>query len=912
MYAEFLNKLFTKKPFGVMRRSNKSHKVPNVKLRPAQPRSSHAHPMDAPYDHSSDFELVPPNASMIDLCPRPFRGVTLCATGTMDKATLFKQAFELGATSTSDFTDRVTHLIANNHGGAKYACALERKIPIMRPEWITDAYHVWLRGDDVDLAETVSTHRLPIFSGVILSLSGIDDIEQRANINRTLTRYGGTYVKAIERPVKVTHLLCAGDNETEKMRYADKFNKRGEAKIHVVWEEWFWDCLEFGGRFEEKRYVVTRPRPERKTMNEELTTSMPVHDSAPSTHPSNAIPADCHLLRTSAPPKPSHEHDILDEEEPASLARTPVRAVTLQLWGSLLRPRGFEIDPVANKLVRSPSKSQSIASPQMSPTRLPAYLTPDVRTRTTDKVIEPQGKSVISSFKRAKSFAPPAKEPMTRQPFRRTTTIAALGPEDAEGSTLPRQPEVEDSSITTLFAGYCFRLLGEAKCANVRNAIDRGGGVVMDEDTDDVDFIVVRLISGSKLYQNEPDERLRAKYRTECWLEHSVFQERICGPHENISFRPLSLPYPIPNTEQIILSLSGLDQSELCWTKRLLRALGITLAQIFSRRSTHLLCPSACGTKYDKAKEWNIPVVGMAWLEDMAKEGKVPDISEYLIGDIGNRVAKGKAKEMVDTTNSHSKFFVKQPHLLQDLRTPTLLDIEHAPPATFFGESNGSLDGALPQCEGDDRARFSTSPPPLPPQSSSPPLEYVAVHPARRRHLLSSEDLDPPVPSLDENGRIPSSSSPSPMKLPPSSGVRLTCEPSPVRVPNPRDVARELQESLTTLLGKRQVSEDDIMRPEQRKGKRPRPLPRPGVQSRQESRETITREPPARLVPLPQPMYYDAMSLLDGSARPSEDSLRVTYEDPGQEAEKRKLMALLGEENVGRKGRRKSTRIAGY
>lgn len=54
------------------------------------------------------------------------------------------------------------------------------------------------------------------------------------------------------------------------------------------------------------------------------------------------------------------------------------------------------------------------------------------------------------------------------------------------------------------------------------------------------------------------------------------------------------------------------------------------------------------------------------------------------------------------------------------------------------------------------------------------------------------------------------------------------------------------------------------------------------------------------------------MSLLDGSARPSEDSLRVTYEDPGQEAEKRKLMALLGEENVGRKGRRKSTRIAGY
>lgn len=226
----------------------------------------------------------------------------------------------------------------------------------------------------------------------------------------------------------------------------------------------------------------------------ELTTSIPVHDSAPGTHPSNAIPVDGHLPRTPAPPKPSHDYDLLEEEEPASLAHTPVRAVTLQLWGSLLRPRGFEIDPVANKLVRSPSKSQSIAGPPMSPIRLPARLMPDVRTRTAEKVIESQGKSVISSFKRAKSFAPPVKEPMTRQPFRRTTTIAALGPGDAEGSAAPHQLEVEGSSMATLFAGYQFRLLGEARCANVRNVIDRGGGVVIDENTDDVDFIVVRLI----------------------------------------------------------------------------------------------------------------------------------------------------------------------------------------------------------------------------------------------------------------------------------------------------------------------------------------------------------------------------------------------------------------------------------
>lgn len=39
---------------------------------------------------------------------------------TTVKPTIFKQAVELGATCTPAFTDRVTHLIATDHGGAKY------------------------------------------------------------------------------------------------------------------------------------------------------------------------------------------------------------------------------------------------------------------------------------------------------------------------------------------------------------------------------------------------------------------------------------------------------------------------------------------------------------------------------------------------------------------------------------------------------------------------------------------------------------------------------------------------------------------------------------------------------------------------------------------------------------------------
>jgi DNA replication regulator DPB11 len=83
---------------------------------------------------------------------------------------------ELGATVVGAFTDRVTHLVAADHGSAKYSvrvvgflsrhgtyihwtiyqCALERKMPILQPSWISDSYQTWLRGDDVDLAEVIS------------------------------------------------------------------------------------------------------------------------------------------------------------------------------------------------------------------------------------------------------------------------------------------------------------------------------------------------------------------------------------------------------------------------------------------------------------------------------------------------------------------------------------------------------------------------------------------------------------------------------------------------------------------------------------------------------------------------------------------------------------------------------------
>lgn len=174
------------------------------------------------------------------------------------------------------------------------------------------------------------------------------------------------------------------------------------------------------------------------------------------------------------------------------------------------------------------------------------------------------------------------------------------------------------------------------------------------------------LYSASELYRAESSESERHKYRTECWLERCIFDERLCAPDEHITFAPLTIAAPIAGAESIVLTYSGLDQAEACWVRRLLRVLGITLAPGFSRKSTHLLCPAGTGAKVDKAREWGVPVVGMEWLEGIARSGVVPPVQGTMVEDPQTNVQhislKGKEKEidpmMVDIANGKLNLFI--------------------------------------------------------------------------------------------------------------------------------------------------------------------------------------------------------------------------------------------------------------
>lgn len=50
---------------------------------------------------------------------------------------------------------------------------------------------------------------------------------------------------------------------------------------------------------------------------------------------------------------------------------------------------------------------------------------------------------------------------------------------------------------------------------------------------------------------------------------------------------------------------------------------GGSIPQKFSRGSTHLICPAFSGDKYEKAKEWHVQVVDLAWLHHIVIKGYI-------------------------------------------------------------------------------------------------------------------------------------------------------------------------------------------------------------------------------------------------------------------------------------------------
>jgi DNA replication regulator DPB11 len=234
----------------------------------------------------------------------------------------------------------------------------------------------------------------------------------------------------------------------------------------------------------------------------------------------------------------------------------------------------------------------------------------------------------------------------------------------------------------------------------------------------------------------------------------------------------------------------------------------MTHAPIFNRATTHLLCPSAVGAKYDKARVWGTPVVNMHWLSHIAKNGALPPHGMFLVPD-----SHAPDAEMSDVNMAQEEGMTASPQFMRPAATPppeaTQPDADPANKGGSFGRPklHYSPDEVIPSSS-------PTHPPASsPPSSSHLPPSSLSAHPSIALSSHSSGKTHTEGGDTDDDEaaqRVPSSNTPSPLKL------SQQTDPA----------ARALHESISNLLGKRNAGaiaiEGHAETPRRRKRARPR------------------------------------------------------------------------------------------
>ncbi|KAH7341527.1 hypothetical protein B0J17DRAFT_714695 [Rhizoctonia solani] len=623
-----------------MRKGHGSTKVPNVKLRPAKKKANQTQDYD---DDEPSYEPVRESLRN-DASAKPFAGMNICCSGVKDKQALLAKARELGATCSSDFTDLTTHLVADAPGSAKYKCALELEIPVCTSDWIIETHKRWLAGDDIDPEESVSGHLLPPLKGVVVCITQLEDDDARERLNKSSRRLGAVYRSHMNK--EVTHLLIGPDNadaaSNQKIDWVKRTNikrraeQSEEPQIALVWDVWLLMCAASHARVpeEEFAYAETGERPD--------------------------PPADIEqILRRSSSKKPKKVYVTASNVGAAAtkntakevLEKARVRKVAPKdtVWGSILSSRNQAEEISAPTAEFSSPKPQLLGDDSATEDEEESVKASPMPPKPSEKPRNPLDRvgqlgagnsSMVSRLNSLRGSAFQLGAGISDHPgpaSGRTTSISNLGQKlgGARAEGVPPSP----SSTAKVFSGKRIAPIGEACGPMLYDALRAHGASVI-ETTDpkgkrkagdsepdlppEVDFYIVRLASESAKQASKLDSY--HKFRTDCWVEHCIFEDRLCLPEENVTFAPLKIEFPVPGAELIKLHWTGMDNEQETAVKRLIKALGISSTETFAKRvNTHLLCPTRSGLKYDKALQWKVTVVDMDWIYNIAKEGWIPE-----------------------------------------------------------------------------------------------------------------------------------------------------------------------------------------------------------------------------------------------------------------------------------------------
>ena len=239
----------------------------------------------------------------------------------------------MGAEHKLDLTSDVTHLLVGDTQTPKYQyVAREREdVKVVLPDWVLAVRESWMKDEAVNLNALEAQFRVPTFAGLRICITGFDDLEFRAGIQKKVIEHGGEYTGDLTKDV--THLIAL-QPVGKKYDYATAWGKK------LVSIKWFAESLERGMQLDETLYHPTTSQSEQ------------------------GIGAWNHQTKTAqACKRPGDEPQ--GQEPPRKLRRTASTRLGSQndsLWGDIVGGAGSDTNPNDADQLR-PSRSMPMLRP---------------------------------------------------------------------------------------------------------------------------------------------------------------------------------------------------------------------------------------------------------------------------------------------------------------------------------------------------------------------------------------------------------------------------------------------------------------------------------------------------------------------------------------------------------------------
>lgn len=590
----------------------------------------------------------------------------------------------------NNFSEAVTHLVANTVGSKKYIVAIEKEIPIMTGEWVKAVWNAVSREYREDIYATDEqflSYTCPIFKNLVICVSQMPRKNKEA-LKKIIEENGGTYSPSLD--MAVTSVLIIPSPEGEKYEHARNW------RIQCLTPDWIYDSVEIGHALNMQPYEVKHRGA--STPKDENVTNVPPDVSMCSTimnetGMSRAVTHVNETLQQSTLADVSVMKRHSGSDEYASRGLMAVEELDLQkalkaghfLDGCKIFLSGFSGTHM-EKLRRVLNAGGATRFSQ---------LTESVSHVIIGKVVEDHMNTILSwnskphvvygdwitesiklqkpadegpfSYAQGNQASPKKPETTSRKsslsenrkmlPDSNNETFVdedlmkkylKQPGENAAEETLNMSsfPDSQQSTIPGIFHGKLFTITGYSQkfLEDFVTAIrDHGGEEVSLDYEGKVDYSITDH-EGTGAVHGKAKEIVTHQFLEDCFDEEKNAEPVLVDvEYYHLPSKFIKGQDPLKDCTFAISAYTGIERQFLV---SLATCLGAQFQLSFAKKSnpsknikasTHLICPTAVGEKYRAALNWKVPAVTHDWVLACARSGKKEDEDLYRV-DSDDRV----------------------------------------------------------------------------------------------------------------------------------------------------------------------------------------------------------------------------------------------------------------------------------